>query len=93
MGPACVPAAYHGHSGIVFTKNATIIVLLQKNQYFVTNTYNNKAPPSQTPPPQFALAPSPVRKIAHLWHANKNEGVQVHASSSCSMVAAMLALV
>jgi hypothetical protein len=50
---------------MVITKNATILVLLQRNQYFNTKTKDNEAPPSQTPPP-FALTPSPVKKIAFI---------------------------
>ncbi len=53
-------------------KNTTILVLLQSDQYFVAKTNGSKAPSSWTPP-LFAIAPSPVRKIAHVWHANKTK--------------------
>ena len=51
-------------------KNTTILVLLQRNQDFTAKTNGSKAPPSRTPP-SFALAHSPIRKIASAWHADE----------------------
>ena len=51
------------------SKNTTILV---RNQYFVAKTNGSKARPSWTPP-LFALAPSPIRKIAHAWHADETK--------------------
>ena len=61
-------------------KNTSILVLLQRNLYFVAKTNGSKAPPSWTPP-LFALAPFPCREdcphMAHRW----DKEVQAHKIS------------